>query len=152
MKYVSDILPTFSRKCLRSSPSQDTTKSTSLSEVHGMWYVLHAQKCVQQMWELIDTLFVTLSCFPALWSCCTTGPSHTAPSSAKAAWLAWTWTSLFARAFIFTTAFFQLLNGLITHTPLVCWILQTLHKATWLCSSYSSQGECFPTLCSISRC
>ena len=75
-------------------------------------------------------------------------PSRSASSAANAAWLAWEWRRDFSWAFIFSTAFFQLVNGLVTHTPPVRWsdfpdFLQTLQKAPLQSSSYSSQEKSF---------
>lgn len=141
-------LPAFSKKCLRSSPPQATTKSTSLSKFVVCGMCCHVRKCVQRMRDLIAALFLILSCLSTFWSCCMIEPSRSAPSAAKAAWLAWEWRRLFSWAFIFSTAFFQLVNGLVTHTPPVRWsdfpdFLQTLQKAPLQSSSYSSQEKSF---------
>ena len=95
-------LPAFSKKCLRSSPPQATTtlcKSTSLSKfvVRGM--CCHVRKCVQRMRDLIAALFLILSCLSTFWSCCMIETSRSAPSAAKAAWLAWEWRRLFIHYF-----------------------------------------------------
>ena len=132
-----------SKKYLRSSPPQATTKSTSLSKFIVCGMCCRVRKCVQRMRDLIAALFLILSRLSTFWSCCMIEPSQSAPSAAKAARLAWEWRSLFSWAFIFSTAFFQLVNGLVTHTPPVRWsdFLQILQNPPLQSSSYSSQEK-----------
>ena len=110
-----------------------------------------ARKCVQRMRDLMASLFFILSCLSEFWSCCKTDPSLIAASAAKTVWLAIAWTLLFSWPFIFSTAFFQLVIGVETHTHRECWsdllpnVLHVLQKAPSLSSSYCNQWNSFPT-------
>ena len=62
-------------------------------------------------------LYNTHSCSATLWSCWITDPVCCVVRYANAVWFAWMWPSLLAQTFIFSTAFFLLVNGLVVHTP-----------------------------------
>ena len=97
-------------------------------------------------------LFNTRSYSATFWSCWITDPVCCVVRRAKAAWFAWIWPSLLAWAFIFSTAFFQFVNGLVVYTSPVCsrdvhpYVLHILQNTPSQSTSYSSQVKSFSHL------
>ena len=90
------------------------------------------------------------SCIFISCSCWITDSSSSESWVSAAIWPAWMWRSPIASAFIFSTSFFQLVKGLLVHSPLVCSsdlsegnVFQILKNAPWQLTSYSSQLKSF---------
>ena len=102
--------------------------------------------------DFMTFLFDNRSCSATFWSYWITDPVCCVVRCAKAAWFAWMWPSLLVLAFIFSIAFFQLVNGLVIHTPPVCWrdalsyVLHRLQNAPSQSTSYASQAISFSHL------
>ena len=75
-----------------------------------------ARKCVQSMSALIAVLFFIIS-LHSLRSCWISDPLLIALVASSVAWQDWIWTSLWECPFIFSSAFFQFVKGIVIHAP-----------------------------------